>query len=124
VDVGLVHPALDRRHRDIEVGRNLFERHRPLASHRDNVTLELRRELPGHGSILSARTILAKEMSTKPGAVPPPPAKFVASNASTCNACMNHLKRVRWSGVRRRQSAASSVVRLRGQRPCRSELPL
>lgn len=45
-------------------------RRRPPTGDCDHVTLELGWELLGHGSILPARTGLAKAMSTKPGADP------------------------------------------------------
>lgn len=70
VDVGLGHPALQRRHRDVEIVSCLAEGRVAPTSNRDNVTLELRWELLRDVNILPADYRSALEMSTKPAAVP------------------------------------------------------
>ena len=52
VDVGLGHPPLQRRLRDIEIDAHLSQDRVWAAGHRDDITLELRREPLGHRNIL------------------------------------------------------------------------
>jgi hypothetical protein len=52
VDVGLSHPPLQRRLRDVEVDAHLGQQRVRPSSDRDDVTLELRREPLGRRNIL------------------------------------------------------------------------
>jgi hypothetical protein len=65
-----VYPAVEGRLRNVEFGRNFGDSAAATAGNCNQVALELKWEPFGHNSILPARALLAKAMSTKPGEGP------------------------------------------------------
>lgn len=70
VDVGLGHPPLQGRLRDVEIDAHLGEHRVRPTSDRYNITLELRREPLGHVDILPETHRVPHEMSTNLWAAP------------------------------------------------------
>src|SRR5664280_925258 len=81
VDVGLAHPAPDGLLSDSEVDGDLSDAQIAPPSDSDYVTLELWRELLGHGDILPAGGNPTLEMSTRPTADP----QFLSARARLPN---------------------------------------